>query len=325
MKSMQIGKSGIAAPRLAIGAFAMGGGTAWSDTVVDADAFVEVFLKAAERGANYIDTAPVYGTGVSEEIVGRALKGRRDRFILATKCSLQWRDERGVLEYERDGRRVHRCFEPDSLRQDLEDSLRRLGTDYIDFYITHRQPAIEAIPAVMDTLLTFKKEGKIRGIGISNATPEILEAYLRCGPVDLVQEHFSLLTREHAARYLPLCEREGVTFQTFRSLEEGVLSGKLTADYRAPAGDVRTGPKWFQPEHLPRALGMLDRLRPLCDKYHCSMAALIFAWTLAQSESLNLLVGIRRLETLYDTIAAVDLTLEPEDVAWMTAASDAIQ
>ena len=80
-----------------------------------------------------------------------------------------------------------------------------------------------------------------------------------------------------------------------------MLSGKLTADYRAPAGDVRTGPKWFQPEHLPRALGMLDRLRPLCDKYHCSMAALIFAWTLAQSESLNLLVGIRRLETLYDT------------------------
>ncbi len=324
METMQIGKSGVYASALSFGTFGIGGGTAWADTK-DAEAqYIDVIHTAREKGIDFFDTAPVYGTGNGEEILGKAVKGRRADYILGTKCSLQWRDERGTLEYMRDAKAVHRCFAPDSLRADLEDSLRRLGTDYIDVYIVHRQPDVSEVAPIMETMLSFKKEGKIRAIGISNGTPDHLREYLKYGQVDLVQEPLSLLTRERLAEYVPLCAENGVTFQTYKALEEGALTGKIPADFILQPGDVRNAVKWLKPEYYPRVYAMLESFKPLCEKYGCSAAVLTLAWLRAQSDCINLLVGSRRIATLEDTLKVLDVRLSAEDCAFMRAAAEAL-
>lgn len=322
MKTMQIGKSGVTASEISIGTFAMSGGTAWSDTKNDIDASVRLLHEAFEQGVNYFDTAPVYGTGRGEEILGRAIAGRRDRVVISTKCSLNWRASAGQFEYARDGKNVYRCFAPESIRNDLEDSLRRLGTDYIDVYITHRQPDLAEVPQVMDTLLSLKKEGKIRAIGISNASLEHLKAYLACGQIDLAQEQLSLLGRSRLDAFVPLCEENSVTFQTYRALEEGALTGKIAADFVPPKGDVRANLRWFQPDMLPRVAAMMDQFAPLREKYGCSQAVLSCAWVRGQSPCINLLVGARRLETLRDTLTVQHIHLTSEDLSFMTACAE---
>ena len=322
METMQIGKSGVVASALSFGTFGIGGGTAWADTKGAQEQYIRVIHAARDRGIDFFDTAPVYGTGNGEEILGRAVKGRRADYILGTKCSLNWRDDRGTLEYMRDGKAVHRCFEPDSLRADLEDSLRRLGTDYIDVYIVHRQPAVEEVAPIIETLTALKKEGKIRAIGISNGTPAHLREYLKYGQVDLVQEQLSLLTRARLDEYVPLCAENGVTFQTYKALEEGALTGKVPASFVPQPGDVRNGVKWFKPELYPRVYAMLESFKPLCEKYGCSAAVLTLAWLRAQSACINLLVGSRRIETLEDTLKVLDVRLSAEDCAFMRAEAE---
>ena len=324
MKTMQIGKSGVLASEISIGTFAIGGGTAWSDTKNDVDASVRLLHEAFDMGVNFFDTAPVYGTGRGEEILGRAIADRRDRVVIGTKCGLNWRTDAGQLEYSRDGKNVYRYFAPESIRADLEDSLRRLGTDYIDVYITHRQPPVDEVPQLMDTLLSLKKEGKIRAIGISNATVEHLEKYISCGQVDLAQEQLSLLGRSRLDAFIPLCEKNGVTFQTYRALEEGALTGKISADFVPPKGDVRANLRWFQPDVLPRITAMLDQFQPLREKYGCSQAVLACAWVRGQSACINLLVGARRLETLRDTLTVQNVNLTSEELAFMTECSKSL-
>lgn len=325
MKLKEIGKSGIFASEISIGTFGMGGGTAWSDTGNDTAASVRLLEEAYDRGVTFFDSAPVYGGGQAEEILAQAIRGRRDKVVIGTKCSLQWREEYGLFEYTRDGRSVYRDFRPESLRKDLEDSLRRLGTDYIDVYITHRQPAVEEVPEVMDTMLRFKQEGKIRAIGISNATTDHLAAYLACGQVDLAQEQLSLLGRTRLDSYIPLCEKAGVTFQTYRALEEGALTGKMPADFAPPPGDVRRGLPWFQPGVPQKLAAMLAGFRPLTEKYGCSLAVLACAWAKAQSPSINLLVGARKMPNLIDTLQVQDIELDPADADAMTAAAKALE
>ena len=324
MKKMEIGTSGVTASSLSFGTFGIGGGTAWADTAKDEKQYIDLIHAARDMGIDFFDTAPVYGTGNGEEILGRAIAGRRSDYIVGTKCSLHWRDGRGTHEYMRDGKDVRRCFEPASLRADLEDSLRRLGTDYIDVYICHRQPPVEEAGQVMDTLLSFKKEGKIRAIGISNGSPAHLREYLKTGPVDLVQEQLSLLTRDRLAEYVPLCAEHKVTFQTYKALEEGALTGKIPADFVPAPGDVRNGVKWFKPEFYPRVYQMLEKFEPLCEKYNCSKAVLVLAWLRAQSDCINLLVGSRRTETLRDTLRVLDVTLTQQDCAFMQAQAEAL-
>ena len=310
MKYLQIGDMKVSL--LAIGTWGMGGGTSWSDA--DDQESIDIIHKGAELGINFIDTAPVYGTGHSEEVVGKALAGRRSSYILSTKCTMQWRDSNGTKMYERDGQTVYKCFSRESLRGDLEGSLKRLNTDYIDIYITHRQPDdISLIPDIYNTLDKFLREGKIRAIGISNSTAQHLAEYQKCGPIALVQEKFSLLETKLAEDYVPLCEKSNVLFQAFSVLERGLLGGKIGKDYILQKGEARTTIKWFEAVKLPGILAMLEGWKSICEKYSCSMANLVIAFTLNYSKSLNVLFGVRRIENLLDTAKSIDFHLEQED------------
>jgi len=323
MEKMQIGKSGIWTTRLSLGTFAMGGGTSWQDTTKDDDELVKLILDTRELGIESFDTAPVYGTGRSERIVGRAIKGRRHEFFISTKCSLQWRTEEGKFEYSRDGKSVYRNFKKESILQDVEDSLKRLDTDYIDLLIVHRCPEMHEIEGVMEAMDILKKRGLIRATGLSNASPAVLEECLKYGEIDLVQERASLLDRRNLDDYIRCCEKHSVTFQTYGALEEGVLTGKKIGNVTEWKGDVRSKMKWFQPENAGKIRALFEGLAPIAQKYNCSIPVLCLAWVKAQSDCINLLFGARKLQSVKDTLLVENVKLEEADIAAMTALSDA--
>ena len=317
MKYSEIGKSGLKASLVAIGAFGLGCGKTWSDTKTDTQQVVLLLDKAIELGVNVIDTAPVYGLGGSEDLLGNALKGKRQNFILQTKCALNWRDKSGRLEYERDGKKVYRNLSAQAIRGDLEDSLKRLKTDYIDIFITHRQSDTIPIEETMGELLKLKNEGKIRAVGISHASPEILKKYAAIGPVSLVQEKLSILSVGAREKYIPACEELGVTFQVFSSLEAGALTGPQALGRTFPDGDIRNNFKWFSRGIYPHMVEVYKKWEPLCKKYNCSYTNLVQAWTLYQSPNINLLTGIRQIESLIDTVKVLDIVPEQADIQKM--------
>lgn len=321
MRRITIGTSGIEASAMTVGTWEMGGGSAWGSWGAQQEAdYIRILHAAPDHGVDFVDTAPVYGTGYSEELIGRALKGRRSRYVLSTKCGINWRTSEGIREYERDGKTAYRNLTAAAIRQDLEDSLDRLQTDYVDLYYTHRQTESVPVEETMGELLRLKKEGKIRAIGISKSRPEHLDAYLRVGPVDAVQEEFSLLERGFGDAYLGLCGSYNVLAHCYGSLCRGLLTGRIGMDHTPPKGSAQNS-VWFRAELRADILAMLAAFQPIADAYGCSLANLSTAWQAAQSAQVAPVVGVRRMESLVDSVKAFDLRLDPSDLAAMDAAA----
>ncbi len=192
MRYKSLGQSGIEASVVGLGTWAIGG---WWWGGNDERESVRAIQAAIDAGVTLIDTAPAYGLGRSEEIVGKALEGRRDRVVLATKCGLVWHTNAGTPFFSEFGKPVHKYLGPDSIRYEIEQSLRRLKTDVIDLYQTHWQDSTTRIEETMAVLLDLKAEGKIRAIGVSNADCQQIEEYRAVGPVDADQEKYSMLDR----------------------------------------------------------------------------------------------------------------------------------
>ncbi len=328
MKTMKIGKSGIVAPRLMLSTFGMGGGTSWQDTTKDDQELIRFIRQAHEElGICAIDTAPVYGCGRSEHIVGEAVKGKREEYYISTKCSLHWRNEDGKFEYTRDNISVYLNFSKASLLQDIKDSLARIHTDYIDTMIIHRCPPLDQIEEVMDAMKEARKQGLIRAIGLSNSglvpyTEEAIDTFEKFGGLDLLQESASLLSRKRMQVYLRKCEEYNITFQNYSALEKGALSGKIIGEVTEWTGDNRSKYKWFQPDGIPKINALTRGLDPIAQKHHCSVPVLCLAWVLAQSECVNLLVGARRMGSISDTVTALDVQLDDADIEEMNRLSD---
>ena len=198
MRQLKLNKSGIIIPVMSLGTWAFGGDAIWGKT--DEMQAIDTARRAVEMGIVQIDTAPAYGMGKSEEILGEALKGIRDKVILSTKCGLSWDEGNiGQLHVERDGHRIVRNLSAKSIRKDLENSLKRLKTEYIDIYYVHYPVfGTYAVPVeeTMDELNRMKKEGKIRAIGASNMNPEVLNEYCTYADIEIIQEKYSLLDRK---------------------------------------------------------------------------------------------------------------------------------
>jgi methylglyoxal reductase len=257
MKYRPLGKSGIEASVVGFGAWAIGGWM-WGGTKKNDP---EGAIRAAiDHGINLIDTAPMYGYGHSEELVGAALKGIRDKVVLATKCGMVWyknegdkffdASETGEAESEVDKKyEVYINLRPAMIRYEIEESLRRLKTDRIDLYQTHWQDSTTKTEDVMAELLLLKQEGKIRAIGCSNATVEQMDRYRSIGQLDTDQEQYSMLQRQHEADNLSYCHDHQVAFFAYSPMALGILSGKIGPDHQFGEGDVRRGNPWYQKEN----------------------------------------------------------------------------
>ncbi|UCF35546.1 MAG: aldo/keto reductase [Acidobacteriota bacterium] len=305
MKQRLIGKSGISASAVSLGAWAIGG---WLWGGQDDDQSIRAIQASIDSGINFIDTAPIYGFGRSEEIVGKAIRGRRDEVIIATKCGLRWQkdfpkqgnyhfssDEAGIQQRGSDGALydVYRFLGPESIRWEVEQSLRRLQIETIDLYQTHWQEETTPIEDTMATLLELKAEGKIRSIGVSNAKVHHMEKYRSVGQLDADQEKYSMLDRKLESGSLPYCRKHDVAMLAYSPLANGLLTGKIGPDREFGAGDLRTWNKRFTVENRRKVASLLRELEPIAESYQLTLAQLVIAWTIAQPGVTHALVGIR--------------------------------
>lgn len=307
-----MGGSELAASVIGLGTWAMGGWM-WGGTD-EADA-VAAIRAAIDEGITLIDTAPAYGLGKSEELVGEAIAGRRDEVVLATKCGLVWHTDKGNHFFDEHGRRVHRYLGRDSIFFEVEQSLRRLRTDRIDLYITHWQDPTTPIGETMDALLDLKRQGKIRAIGVSNVSPSELETYAAAGPVDAVQERYSMLDREIEQTLLPICRLHGIATLSYSSLALGLLSGRIGPGRAFAGDDQRKDNPRFAPENLERVASFVAAIEPLARARQATPAQVVIAWTIAQPGITYALCGARNPAQAVENARAGSLSLSPDELA----------
>lgn len=302
---------------MAFGAWAIGG---WPWGGTDEANAVDAIHRALDLGINLIDTAPAYGLGLSEEIIGRALAGRRDKAVIATKCGLTWHTDKGAYFFSQNDRPVHRYLGPESIRQEVELSLKRLATDYIDLYQTHWQDDTTPIADTMGELMKLKAEGKIRAIGVSNVKLHHLEQYRKIGPVDSAQELYNMLDRGIEAELLPYCLRNNIAVLAYSPLSQGLLTGKVGPKREFPEGDMRRRNPRFSVEGRQRIASMLDEFAPIAKARGITLGQLAIAWTVAQPGLTHALVGARNAAQVDENAGAGDVELTPDEQAVINGA-----
>ena len=316
MQYRTLGKTDISASAVALGTWAIGGGPWWGDS--DDSQSVKAIRAAIDAGVNLIDTAPAYGFGHSEEVVGKSIKGLRDKVILSTKCGLWWNDDRGSSFFEMGDKHVKRCLLPDTIREEVEISLNRLDTDYIDLYHTHWQsmePDKYPIDDTMQCLMKLKEEGKIRAIAASNVDLNHIKQYQDAGILDAIQPKYSMLDREIEKEILPYCHTNDISTLAYSPLEQGLLTGKIGMDQTFPEGAARNNIPWFLPVNRQKVINMLEGWNDLLLKYNCSLSQLVIAWTMAQEGLTYVLCGARKEAHVSENVGAGDLELEAEDLS----------
>lgn len=324
MNQMKLGKSGIDISRMGLGTWSIGGGPAWGGDK-DLQVCIDTIRECPKIGINLIDTAPGYNFGNSEVIIGKALKEMsREDIILITKCGIVW-DREGSLFNKVGDTQLYKNLSKESIKDEFKKSLERLGTDYIDVYMTHWQsvePYFTPISETMEALNELKSEGKIKAIGVANATPDHIKEYLKYGDIDIVQAKYSILDKAIEEDIIPICKENGITLQAYSPLEQGLLSGCLPRDYK-PVG-AQCNKKWFQPKNMQNAMEMMDEWAPLCQRYDCNIANLALAWILAQGDFINLLSGANTVDQIKQNIKSTEIILEKEDIKIMREMADRI-
>lgn len=317
MKTMKLGKTDKVVSRMGLGTWAIGGGPAWGGDK-DLQECIDTIRSCPFLGINIIDTAPGYNFGNSEKIVGKALEGmKRDDICLITKCGITW-TRKGSLFNKVGDIQLYKNLSKESIMEEIEMSLERLGIDYIDIYMTHWQsvePYFTPIKETMEALNELKSAGKIKAIGAANMTPEHIKEYLKYGQLDLVQAKYSILDRAIEHDLVPICRDNKITIQAYSPLEQGLLSGCLGRHY-IPKG-AQCNKKWFQPKNMQKAMDMMDNWKDLCKKYDCTIANLALAWILAQGDFFNLLSGATTVEQIEENVKSAEIELSVEDAQLM--------
>ncbi len=286
-----LGDSGIEASVVALGTWAIGG-DGWGQS--DRAQAIEAIHEAIDSGINFIDTAPMYGFGHAEELLGEVLEGRRDEVILSSQCGLRWNVELGEFNYEDGaGNKIYKCLSPESIRFELEESLRRLRTDTIDLYHTHWQTNTTAIEDTMAELLKQKDAGKIRAIGVSNVSEDDFDSYRAAGSISCVQEMFSMIDRQHETGLFPKAREANVAVLAYSPLAMGLLSGALSPDRKFEASDNRSWSPRFTVENRRKVSFMLDELRRVAADLRLTLPQLVISWTVAQPTITHVLCGAR--------------------------------
>ena len=318
MQYKKLGNSGIEASVIALGTWVMGG---WMWGGTDENESISAIHASIDAGVNLIDTAPVYGFGVSEEVVGKAIKGKRDKVLVATKCGLRWDLNRGNLFFyasdegitkENQSRPVFKYLGKESIIVEVERSLQRLQTDYIDLYQTHWQDSTTPIEETMEALTKLKKEGKIRAIGVSNATVDHMKEY---GVLDSDQEKYSMFARAiDETGVVDYCTENNIAILAYSPMANGLLTGKISPDRKYNPGDLRISNPLFSAENINKVNGMLNEFKPIADKYGVSAGQLILGWTFHRRGITHLLCGARNRVQALDNAKAGDLILETNDI-----------
>jgi methylglyoxal reductase len=317
MLTREIGASGITASAVGLGTWAIGG---WMWGGTDDAASEDAIRAGLDAGITLIDTAPAYGLGHAEEVVGRAIRGRRDDVVLATKCGLVWHSDRGPYFFSQDELPVHRDLSPPAIRHEVEQSLRRLQTDRIDLYITHWQDPTTPIAETVGALKALQDEGKILAFAASNTSPADLAAYLEAGGIAAVQEEYSMLSRRIEKTHLPQCRAAGISVMGYSVLALGLLSGGIGPDRIFSGDDQRREDPRFSVESRAGVERLMQTLRPIAALHEASPAQIVIAWTLAQPGLTFALCGARNPLQARENAQAGRIRLTPSELETITRA-----
>jgi aryl-alcohol dehydrogenase-like predicted oxidoreductase len=300
MQTRTLGKSALRVPALGLGLMSMSGIYGKGD---DAES-IGVIHRALELGINHLDSADMYGWGHNEELLGRALKGRREQAIVATKFG-QVRGEGGKNLVN--GR-------PEYVAQACEASLKRLGIEVIDLYYQHRVDPATPIEATVGAMQRLVEQGKVRFIGLSEAAPATVRRAHAVHPLAAVQSEYSLLYRTEAEEMRRATRELGISFVAYAPLGRSMLTGRVHAPADIPDGDRRRDHPRFQDENLAKNAALLRPIEAMASEKRCTPAQLALAWLLAQGEDVVAIPGTKRIARLEENLKALEVKLTPEDV-----------
>ncbi len=320
MQTRELGRSGIQASVVAFGAWAIGG---WKWGGTDANTAIKAIQVGIDNGINFIDTAAVYGFGLSEELVGKAIESySRDSVIVATKCGLRWDIESPTLHAESEGKRIFRILDPDSIVWEVEQSLTRLKTDYIDLYQTHWPNDHASAEVVLEVLSKLKEQGKIRAIGFCNAPLDHVQYGADSQLLDVDQEKYSLLDREREHDNLPLCHKANIAFLAYSPMAQGLLTDNLGKPRRFNEGDLRVDNPRFSEENVNAIVNLMEPVKELATQRRVSLEQLVLAWTLQQPGLTHVLAGARSPEQASSNAVAGSLALDEQEIKLISDAAN---
>ncbi len=282
--SRRLGKSDVFVSPIIFGAWAIGG---WMWGGTDEKESIEAIHASIDAGVNTIDTAAIYGMGASEEIVAKAIAGKREKVVIATKCGMRWNSPEGSEPWPNktpsgEDVIVMKNAKADSIAYECEQSLKRLKVDVIDLYQVHWPDVSTPVEETVAALEKLRKEGKVKAIGVSNYNVEWLAKACKMATIASDQPAYSLITRKIEGNVLPWCRTNDVGVICYSPLERGLLTGKVGPERTFPEGDHRAKHKYFTVENRKRILAALEDIRPIAEKHKASFAQVVINWTIQE-------------------------------------------
>jgi aryl-alcohol dehydrogenase-like predicted oxidoreductase len=308
MQQRQLGPNGPTVSALGLGCMGM---SDFYSTAQDEQEAIATLHRALELGVTLLDTADMYGPHTNEQLIGKAIKGKRQQVFLATKF--------GILRDPTDPSARGVSSRPEYIRRSVEGSLQRLGVEVIDLYYQHRVDPEVPIEEVVGTMADLISEGKIRYIGLSEASVATLERAHKVHPITALQTEYSLWTRDAEQGVLAACERLGIGFVPYSPLGRGFLTGAIQRPEDLDADDFRRSNPRFQGENFARNLALVEKVTELAKRKGVAPSQLALAWVLAQGEHIVPIPGTKRRRYLEENIAAAELTLNKAELAAIEA------
>ncbi|TGE27336.1 aldo/keto reductase [Hymenobacter metallicola] len=319
MEYKELGDSGVRASVITFGSWAAGG---WMWGGTEQNDAVGAIRAAYDLGVTSIDTAPIYGMGLSEEIVGEAIKGLpRDKVQILTKFGMRWdlaapQGDFGFKTKDNNGHDldVYKYAAPESIIKECEDSLRRLGTDYIDLYQIHWPDKTTPIDATMEAVARLVEQGKVRAVGVSNYSAEQMAEAEKTVKLASNQVPYSMVRRDIEKDVVPYSIEHNKAILAYSPLQLGLLTGKIKPGQHFDASDLRATHPLFKPEFVTRVNSFLEKIRPMAESKNASLSQIVIRWTISQPGITVALVGARNAEQAVQNAKAIEVKLSSEEL-----------
>ncbi|MBK7628351.1 MAG: aldo/keto reductase [Bacteroidales bacterium] len=317
MEYRTLGQSDIKVSELAFGAWAIGG---WMWGGADSKEAVKAIETAIDHGMTTIDTAAVYGFGLSEELTGKAIKGKRSNVQVLTKFGLTWSEKKGEFYFssqDNSGKQVdiYRYSSKEKVISDCDLSLKRLGTDYIDLYQIHWADPTTPVSETMEALEILVKQGKIRAGAVCNYSRELMEEAEKTFPIASNQVPYSMVNRGIEKEVVPHCIEKNVGILAYSPLQRGLLTGKIKKDHKFNDGDTRPNTPYYKEPNLSRIIKLTRDLKKIADERKVTTSQLVLNWTLQQPGITCALAGARNAAQVLDNVKAADFRLSSDEIA----------
>ena len=315
MEHRKLGQSDINVSELAFGAWAIGG---WLWGGADSKDAIKAIETAIDNDMTTIDTAAVYGFGLSEELVGKAIKGKRSKVQILTKCGLTWDENKGAFHFatqDNEGKEIKLyCYSSkEKVISDCNLSLKRLGTDYIDLYQIHWPDSTTPVSETMEALAILVKEGKIRSGAVCNYSVSLMTQAEKTFPIASNQVPFSMLNRGIEKDIVPYCIAKNIGILAYSPLQRGLLTGKFKHGHKFNDGDTRPTTSYYKEPNFSKILQLTDNLKEIADEIYVTLAQLVLNWTIQQPGITCALAGARNAAQVLENVKAADFRLSDEE------------